>query len=151
MLHTIYIYSTSRGQFSWVPSCSLESPDTPILLNCMIGSNVNHIFKMGLFYDNILSLRRPHKTSWHTWENVLGVQGRSYYQLTISLLPRFIVFLYITFLYFYKFTHKNLWICNWDNLQIEPLDKWKVLNRIIYDIAICINEDIQMQSAFLCF
>ena len=42
-----------RDNFSWVPNCSLESPNAPILENCIIDelprNHIFFIFQMGLF------------------------------------------------------------------------------------------------------
>ena len=61
MIHTIYIYSTSRGQFIMGAKVFIRIPKHPILLICMIGSHgndCNFIYsKWVYFYDNVFVIK----------------------------------------------------------------------------------------------
>ena len=89
MFHT-YIVLVGDN-FSWVSNCSLESPNTHILLNCIIGNpgnRCNFIYsKWVYFHDNIFVIKAtPLNKLTYMRKSPRGV-------LLPASLPRYIVFI----------------------------------------------------------
>ena len=121
------MYSNSQGQFFTGAKLFIRIPKYSHSweLHDWWVATKPYIFlysKWVYFYDNILSLRRPHLTSWHTWGNALGMQKRSNYHLPFPS-PKVYSF-YMTFPLFISLHNIYLWVCNCDKLQILPLDEW---------------------------